>query len=396
MKIAMINPTIMARGGAERFLLTLSNHLIKRKHDVRVFTLAYNEGIFADIAPDVPIVETGTLALVRGFDRVHMANMLYGALRLILMNFRGFDILHAHNYPMNNLAAFISGCQKVPAIWQCNEPNRFLWDSPSLRPESRWVAGLTLGRQGNWIADFLRIMDRRAVADLNAVYTISRYEREHFMGVYGVDPAVLYLGVDTTLFNDRAKGDAVRDKLRLGNRSIVLLVSNLSRRKNIDTVIRSMVLVRKSVPGAKLIIVGDGPERSNLQGQISDLGLTDSVMLLNLPVGPELYAASDVFVHPAIDEPWGLAPIEAMACGVPVVVSAAGGMKESVVEGRTGYLVPPLDAEAYAKAVTFLLNNGELRKVMGNRAASYVVEHFAFEKTVVDIERLYGTVLECK
>ena len=77
-------------------------------------------------------------------------------------------------------------------------------------------------------------------------------------------------------------------------------------------------------------------------------------------------------------------------------MSAAGGMKESVVEGRTGYLVPPLDAEAYAKAVTFLLNNGELRKVMGNRAASYVVEHFAFEKTVVDIERLYGTVLECK
>jgi glycosyltransferase involved in cell wall biosynthesis len=393
MKIAMINPTIVARGGAERFLLTLSNHLIKRNHDVTVFTLAYKKGIFDDIAADVPIVETGTLAVVHDYDRLHMANMWYGAIKLALANFRGFDLLHAHNYPANNIAAFLSRYQRVPAIWQCNEPNRFLWDSPSLQPESRWVAGVTLGQKGNWIADFLRKLDRCTLANLNAVYTISQYERAHFLDVYGVDPIVLYLGVDTSVFNNTAKGDLVRDRLHLMDCPVVLLVSNLSKRKNIGTAIRSMVFVKKDFPDAKLIIVGEGSEESNLRKQASDLRLADSVLFLNLPVGPELYAASDVFVHPAIDEPWGLAPIEAMACGVPVVVSAAGGMKESVVGGKTGYFVPPLHAEAYAKAVTFLLKNSEVRRTMGIRAASHISEHFAFEKTVVDIEKLYRIIL---
>jgi len=393
MKIAMINPTIVGRGGAERFLLTLSSHLIKRKHDVTVFTLAYKKGIFDDIAADVPIVETGTLPVVRGYDRLHMANVWYGTIRLILANFRGFDVLHAHNYPANNIAAFLSRYQRVPAIWQCNEPNRFLWDSPSLLPESRWVAGVTLGQRSNLIADFLRTLDRRAVADLDAVYTISRYERKHFLSVYGVDPAVLYLGVDTSVFNDRVKGDLVRDMLRLGDSPTVLLVSNLAKWKNVSTAITAMAYLKKDFPDAKMVIVGFGPQRGPLQKQAFDLGVSESVLFVNFPVRGELYAAADIFVQPSIDEPWGLAPLEAMACGVPVVASRAGGMKESVIDGETGYLVPSMDPLAYAKAMAVLLRDDELRKSMGAKAASHVAKHYAFESTVFAIERLYRSVV---
>jgi phosphatidylinositol alpha-1,6-mannosyltransferase len=261
-------------------------------------------------------------------------------------------------------------------------------------PESRWVAGVTLGQRSNWIANFLRTLDRRAVAGLNAVYTISLYERKHFLSVYGVDPVVLYMGVDTSVFNNRAKGDLVRDALGLGDCPVVLLVSNLGSHKNIGTAISSMVYVKKAVPNAKMIIVGEGPERSKLQKHASDLGLCDSVSFLQpRPVGAELYAASDVFVHPAVDEPWGLAPLEAMACGVPVVVSEAVGMSEVVVEGKTGYIVPAHDTVAYAKAVTFLLRNSELRKAMGARAASYVTKRLAFERTLANVEKLYRMVI---
>jgi len=70
------------------------------------------------------------------------------------------------------------------------------------------------------------------------------------------------------------------------------------------------------------------------------------------------------------------------------------GMSEVVEEGKTGYIVPPLDVAAYAKAMTFLLRNSELRKAMGTRAASYVTEHLAFERSLANIEKLYRMVID--
>src|SRR5581483_1273039 len=109
---------------------------------------------------------------------------------------------------------------------------------------------------------------------------------------------------------------------------------------------------------------------------------------------PRLLNASDVLVCPSLFETYGMANLEAMACGVPVVSTNVGGPTETVVDGETGFWVPPRDAHAIAARVCELLTNRELRAQMGARGRQRVVEHFALTTSVARTEQVYRELLE--
>jgi glycosyltransferase involved in cell wall biosynthesis len=127
----------------------------------------------------------------------------------------------------------------------------------------------------------------------------------------------------------------------------------------------------------RLICVGDGPARASVEAafdafapRVTFLGAQDPAAL------PELYAASDLFVWPAINEAWGMAILEAQASALPVVAGNAGGVGEIVRDGRTGWLVPPGDRDAFAQAVAQALADPGLRRARGTAAWSKVsAEH---------------------
>lgn len=149
----------------------------------------------------------------------------------------------------------------------------------------------------------------------------------------------------------------------------VICVANLRRQKGHLTLVRAFAQVRHRLPEARLVLVGDGELRSELELEISRLGLGDSVRLTG-PVADvwEELARADVFALASLYEPLGVAVIEAMAAGLPVVATAVGGVPELVEPERTGRLVSPGDAAALADAVTELLSSPELRALM--RAAA--------------------------
>lgn len=147
--------------------------------------------------------------------------------------------------------------------------------------------------------------------------------------------------------------------------------------------LKALALLLKSHPGVRLVLVGDGPIRSELELQARQLGLVESVVFAGVreDIGPQLEAA-DIFWMPSEREALGLACLEAMASGLPVVATAVGGLCEVVSDGETGFLVPPGDAVALASRTSLLLNDFALSCRFGTNGRRRVEKLFSIDSTV--------------
>jgi glycosyltransferase involved in cell wall biosynthesis len=162
-----------------------------------------------------------------------------------------------------------------------------------------------------------------------------------------------------------------------GEREIpcVVAVGRLKAPKDFLTLIRAAAALPPR--SYELVVVGDGPERALLQGEIERLGLEDRVRLEGERADvPELLARADVFVLSSASEGMPISVLEAMAAGLPVVASAVGGVPELVLDGETGRLVPPGDPPALAGALRPLLADAQLRRRLGDAGRVRVHERF--------------------
>jgi N-acetyl-alpha-D-glucosaminyl L-malate synthase BshA len=142
------------------------------------------------------------------------------------------------------------------------------------------------------------------------------------------------------------------------------------------------------------VLVGDGPERPRALQQAADLGLGEDVLFLGRHASVEdLLACADLFLLPSASESFGLAALEAMACGTPVIASNAGGLPEVVEDGVSGYLLPVGATDAMAEAGVRVLKDDALRRKMRAAARKIAVEKFSADAIVPQYEKLYEKVL---
>jgi N-acetyl-alpha-D-glucosaminyl L-malate synthase BshA len=181
---------------------------------------------------------------------------------------------------------------------------------------------------------------------------------------------------------------------RAANRTRILIhVSNFRALKRACDVVRIFAAVRTHVP-ARLDFVGDGPERPAVEALVSSLGLAEHVRFLGEPADlPTLLQASDVFLLPSQSESFGLAALEAMACGVPVVASDVGGIPEVVVDGVAGFLAPVGDVDGMATATLRLLSDDVLHERFAQAARRLAEARFRLEPAVDRYEALYRQTL---
>ncbi|HSP95879.1 MAG TPA: glycosyltransferase family 4 protein [Candidatus Dormibacteraeota bacterium] len=201
--------------------------------------------------------------------------------------------------------------------------------------------------------------------------------------------------VDPRRVQPRLSAAAVRAARGVGADEVVLLsIAALVRRKGIDVLLEALAALARRGLRPRLWVAGDGPERAALAAQGERHGVAAQVDWLGQrdDVG-DLLAAADVFVLPSRAEGLGVAALEAMAAGRPVVASAVGGLAESVIEGRSGLLVPPGDAVALGAALERLLHEPALRAALGGAGPARVGEGFLAQQMVEAYERLYRDVL---
>jgi glycosyltransferase involved in cell wall biosynthesis len=174
----------------------------------------------------------------------------------------------------------------------------------------------------------------------------------------------------------------------------LLAVARLVRQKGLDVLIRAMKPIRDAVPDARLLIAGDGPDRSALERLTRDLGLEDRVSLLGHRDDIEqLMRRAWLLVHPARWEGFGLVLLEAMRVGLPVVATGVSAIPEIVVAGATGRLVPPDEPAALAEALIDGLCDERFRRDAGARGFERLVERFSAERMARETAAVYDRAI---
>ncbi len=175
---------------------------------------------------------------------------------------------------------------------------------------------------------------------------------------------------------------------------LLLALAALVRRKGIDVLLEALERLAAEGRAPRLWIAGDGPVRAALERQASAASLAERVRFLGRREdAADLLAACDVFVMPSRREGLGVAALEAMAAGRPVVASRVGGLATAVLDARTGLLVPPEDPAALAEALSTLLGDGALRARLGAAGPARVAADFGAEGMVEAYEKLYRELL---
>lgn len=175
-----------------------------------------------------------------------------------------------------------------------------------------------------------------------------------------------------------------------GSFPIIGTIARLEPQKGIEYLIKSVPLIKRSVPSIKVLVVGDGPLREKLEKMADDLNVSNSIFFLGWRTDiAEILSVMDVFCAPSLWEGFGMVLLEAMAMKKPVVASEIGGIPEVVKNNETGILVPPANFRSFATAVTRLLKDRELAVRMGEAGRKRVEKEFIIEKMINDYYKIY-------
>ena len=217
----------------------------------------------------------------------------------------------------------------------------------------------------------------RALQAVKAVHSVCHALKEQAIHFFKISPqkvSIIYTGVDTALFRPRSSP--------LPNKPStfrIIWVGSLVWIKAVESALTAIAHLRDRGVPVHLTIVGDGPERQRMHYTIMDLGLEDCVDYVGKKTPNELisrYQESDAFLLSSLGEGVANVAVEAMACGLPVVTTDVGGMREAVSDGVEGFVVPFHDAKAMADALEKLARDPALRRRMGQAARQRALAQF--------------------
>jgi glycosyltransferase involved in cell wall biosynthesis len=208
---------------------------------------------------------------------------------------------------------------------------------------------------------------------------------------------VIWNGIDLDRLlkphRDRAQA---RQALGLAETTPTLVtVCRLNKPRDFDTLLAGMAQIVQQRAAAQLLIVGDGPLRAHVEALIAQHRLTDHVRLLGLvrDVGEVLAAADIALLITAGWEGLPLSALEAMALGRPLVISDVGGNREAVLDGETGYVIPPQDRAAFVTAVLKLLNDPDQARCLGEAGAARMQQEFGLQRMADQVAKVYRELL---
>ena len=277
------------------------------------------------------------------------------------------DIVHAHyasSYGL--LGALVGKHPYVISMWGSD-----VYYFPRISPLHRWVLKYNLS-----CADAV-LSTSNVMATETKLYT----DKEPFITPFGVD-VDRFSPMQTTRSEDEV---------------VIGTVKTLLPVYGIDVLINAFALVKKSLPQkkVKLIIAGDGNEKSSLESLCKELDVLGDVefagRIANEKV-PEFISRMDVFVALSRRESFGVAAVEAMSCAVPVVVSDADGFCEVVKDGVTGFVVPRNDVASAAEKILLLLNDCKMAEEMGRQGRLHVVENYNWKSSVDTMMEVYNNL----
>jgi starch synthase len=295
----------------------------------------------------------------------------------------GVDLVHSHTWYANLAGHFAKLLYGVPHVATCH----------SLEPLRPWKAEQLGG--GYALASFC---ERTALESADAIIAVSKGMRADVLRCYpALSPSrvhVIHNGVDPQEYAPDTATDVLDRHGIDPDRPSVVFVGRITRQKGIVHLLEAAPYLN---PEAQLVLCAAAPDTPEIEQEVrAHIEALHGVFWLDeiLPrrETAQIMSHASVFVCPSVYEPFGFVNLEAMACEAPVVATAVGGIPEIVVDGETGYLVPPRDPTALAERVNALLADVALQRQFGKAGRARVLDHFSWtavaERTVTLYERL--------
>ncbi len=233
-----------------------------------------------------------------------------------------------------------------------------------------------------------------SIQESDGVTAVSRYLKEKTLTNYSLDTEIEVIPnfVDTGFYKPCAD-DTLRKHFAPEGEKIMIHTSNFRTVKRVQDTIRILKMVNQEVP-AKLVLVGDGPERSDCERMARELEVSNKVIFLGKQESlPPILASSDLFLIPSQSESFGLAALEAMSCGLPVVSTSVGGLPEVVNHNENGFIAEIGDVERMARYSIDLLTNEKKYKRFSDNARNSAVTNFDKDKIIPVYENYYEKIL---
>ena len=249
----------------------------------------------------------------------------------------------------------------------------------------------------------LKSSEKKLMTRSDALIAVSKYTKKELTEFYDVDEEkihVIYNGVDVQKFKPNRDKAGLRRELGLDEKQkIILYVGRLYQRKGLTTLLQSIPKVIQNFRNVKIVISGEGfkqneekltrlAEKLNIENSVSFVGYFPDEKL------PDLYAASDIFVLPALYENFPFAILEAQSTGLPVISTKVGGIPELVTDSKNGLLVDPANSEQLTEGIMTLLQNPEFAEELGKRGRRLVEEKFSWRLMTNEVVDLYSKSLK--
>ncbi len=228
----------------------------------------------------------------------------------------------------------------------------------------------------------------------DGVTAVSKFLKEKTITNYKINKEIEVIPnfVDVEIYNPK-ENCAFRSHFAPNEEKVLSHISNFRPVKRVPDVIKIFYLVKQKIP-AKLVLAGDGPERTECERLVRELNIKEDVYFLGKQEAVvDILNASDLFLMPSQSESFGLSALEAMACGVPTITTSIGGLPELVIHNETGYIAEIGDVERMAKYAIDLLSNPNKYKKFSENARKRAVEFFNKDKIVNQYEEFYQRIL---
>lgn len=353
----------LAIGGISSYTVTLAEQLARRGHHPLVCSRG---GLLVErlAASGIPhrLIAVGVKSELHPLAAVAIGQVLAAVRR------RRPDVLHAQTRVTHVVAGVVGRLTGIPVVTTAH--GFYDW---------------------HWGRVLLPFWGRRVIAVSPAV-------RQLLVERYGVPSAKIVLipnGIAWTPWDPARLADDVERFRQLsgmrGDGPVVGTVTRLAPAKGLETLLQAFHQLRRQVPTARLLVVGDGPLKPELVRLAYTLGEQEQIIFSGTAVETRVpLSMMDVFVLPSHQEAFGLAIVEAMAMERPVVASRVGGIPTIVDDGVTGRLVPPKDPDALAGALGQLLADPPRRRAMGLAGRARYEQRFTMDRVAQEVESVYA------
>ena len=373
-------------GGMNVYVLQLAREFGRRGHLVDVYTRRHDpsDPTIVELGDGARVIhlKAGPYSTAKDSYYEHIPEFLGNLCSYQASEDIEYDLIHSH-YWLSGRVGMILGRK---------------WRVPHVVTFHTLAKTKMRARAGEKETDLRIGVEERVARGADGVIVSTEQEKQDLISLYrtpGHKVRVIPAGVDLGMFKPIDRNVA-RNDLGIDNKKVILYVGRIEPIKGLGNLLEAVALLEDQ-DDTVLLIVGGKPgvdsELERLKSQARDLGLADKVVFTGaVPQGrlPAYYSAADVFVLPSYMESFGLAALEAMACGTPVVASRVGGLSTFIRNGETGYLIPWRCPEPFAQRLDMVLANPALRDTLGAAArakalemswhgvADHMLDHYSF------------------